>query len=75
MCCSTDASSPQDFLEEIVRYCAQIRRQGWMSLDARLSEIADPFLRKSLTLAVDNVGVEKLRAAVEVDLDALRREG
>lgn len=59
----------QQLIDEIVLHCTLVRRQGWMALDSRLDQIEDPFLRKSLTLAVDNVGVEKLRAAIELDLD------
>ncbi len=59
----------RDFLEEIITYCNRVRRQGWMSLDARLEQIQDPFLRKCLTLAVDGLDVDKLRAAMELDLD------
>jgi len=59
----------QEFLEELVTHCNGVRRQGWMSLDSRLDQIEDAFLRKCLTLAVDGVGMEKLRAAMELDLD------
>jgi chemotaxis protein MotA len=59
----------QEFLEELMTHCNQVRRQGWMSLDPRLDEIEDDFLRKCLTLAVDGANVEKLRAAMELDLD------
>jgi chemotaxis protein MotA len=59
----------QDFLEQIIAYGNQVRRQGWMSLDSRLDQVEDVFLRKCLTLAVDGVDVENLRAAMEIDLD------
>jgi chemotaxis protein MotA len=60
--------TPQ-FIEEIVSCCTQVRRFGWLILDNRLDQIQDPFLRKCLTLGVDNVGIERLRAAMEIDLD------
>jgi chemotaxis protein MotA len=59
----------QEFLEEILTYCNQVRRRGWMSLDTQLEQVEDPFLRKCLMLAVDGINVDKLRAAMELDLD------
>jgi chemotaxis protein MotA len=58
-----------EFLEEILTYCNQVRRRGWMSLDTQLEQVEDPFLRKCLMLAVDGINVDKLRAAMELDLD------
>ncbi len=59
----------QEFLEEILTHCNQVRRRGWMSLDTHLVDIEEPFLRKCLTLAVDGLDAGKLRAAMELDLD------
>jgi chemotaxis protein MotA len=58
-----------EFAEEIVALCMQVRRNGWMSLDAQLDRIDDPFLRKAITLAVDGVQHDALRVAMEIDLD------
>jgi chemotaxis protein MotA len=56
-------------IEEIVTCCALVRRHGLLHLDSHLENIQQPFLRKSLTLAVDGTSIPELRAMMEVDLD------
>lgn len=58
-----------DSIEELVACCSQVRRRGMLTLDPQLEEIKDPFLKKSLTFAVDGVAVRELREMMEVDLD------
>jgi len=58
-----------DAINELVGYCAQIRRYGILSLDPRLDQVEDDFMRKALTLAVDGVHLTELRESLEVDLD------
>ncbi len=58
-----------EYLDELVEWCLQARRQGIVSLDPHLDQIEDAFLRKSLTGAVDGIPVSTLRAAMELDLD------
>jgi chemotaxis protein MotA len=59
-------------IESVGRYAARARRQGIIALDAELDQIADPFLRKGLTLAVDGVNPQLTRDMLE--LDSHRRE-
>jgi len=56
-------------IDELVRYCVQIRRQGILSLDPHLDQIEDDFTRKALMLAVDGVPVHEMRESLEVELD------
>lgn len=56
-------------IDELVGYSAQIRRYGILSLDPRLDQMQDAFMRKAFTLAVDGVPFEELRASLEVELD------
>ena len=60
-------------LDDLVRYCSLARRQGMLSLDRVLPEIADEFLRKALTLCVDNFAISDMRRILERDLQ-LREE-
>jgi chemotaxis protein MotA len=55
--------------EDLTRYAAKARRYGLLSLDEELESIADPFLRKSLTLAVDGVHSAELRQTMELEMD------
>ena len=54
---------------DLMRYTARARRGGVMSLETELEIIEDPFLRKSLTLAVDGTQPRELRQAMELDMD------
>lgn len=56
-------------IEDLKRYTARARRSGIMSLETELEMIEDPFLRKSLTLAVDGTQPRELRQTMELDMD------
>ncbi len=58
-----------DLVQELVKYANQARRLGIVSLDAELSHIKDPVLKKSLTLAVDGIEPQELRKMMELELD------
>jgi len=61
--------NPGGMVQELVRYANRARREGIVSLDAELENIKEPFLKKSLTLAVDGTEPQELRAMMELDLD------
>ena len=56
-------------IRKLVAYAQKARREGLVSLDAELEEIEDPFLKKSLMLAVDGTEPEELRKIMELELD------
>ena len=60
---------PHQLVSELVVYAQRARREGIVSLDAKLGEISDPFLRKALMLAVDGTDPQELRKMMELDLD------
>ncbi len=60
---------PQQTIHRLVEYAQKARREGIVSLDANLNEIEDPFLKKSLMLAVDGTEPEELRKILELELD------
>ena len=60
---------PQQTIHRLVEYAQKARREGIVSLDANLKEIEDPFLKKSLMLAVDGTEPEELRKILELELD------
>ena len=60
---------PQATILQLVQYAQKARREGIVSLDAELNQIEDPFLRKSLMLAVDGTEPEELRKMMELELD------
>ena len=61
--------SPQKTIQRLVQFAQKARREGIVSLDADLARIDDPFLKKSLMLAVDGTEPEELRKIMELELD------
>lgn len=57
-------------VQQLVSYAHQARRAGIVSLDNELESIRDPFLKRSLMLAVDGTEPEELRKMMESDLSA-----
>ena len=56
-------------VQELVKFANQARREGIVSLDNKLDEIREPFLKKSLMLAVDGTEPQELRNIMELELD------
>ncbi len=60
---------PQDLVKEIVSFAHKARKEGIVSLDRELGNVQEPFLRKSLMLAVDGTEPQELRKMMELELD------
>ena len=58
-----------DVLEEVVEYATQARKMGLVSLEESAGQVADPFLRKGLMLAVDGSDLQEIRAMLELEID------
>ncbi len=54
--------------EEIIGYATKARKSSVISLEEDLDKIADPFLRKALSLAVDGTDLQELRSMMEMEL-------
>jgi chemotaxis protein MotA len=61
--------NPQATIHRLMQYAQKARREGIVSLDADLREIEDPFLKRSLMLAVDGTEAQELRKIMELELD------
>lgn len=65
-----DKTQPFDAtLDEIIGYATQARKQGIVSLEQQAGEVADPFLRKALNLAVDGIDTNQIRSIMELEID------
>lgn len=62
-------SNPEALIKDMVAYANQARKEGIVSLDQRLAEIKDPFLKKSLMLAIDGTEPQELRKMMELEMD------
>jgi chemotaxis protein MotA len=56
-------------VDALVKYANRARREGIVSLDSELPNIREPFLRRSLMLAVDGTEPQELRKIMELELD------
>ncbi len=56
-------------IRELVAYANKARRDGIVSLDAELEKVREPFLKKSLMLAIDGTEPQELRKMMELELD------
>lgn len=62
--------SLEDVIDQIISWGQTARRGGLLSLEPILVEMDDAFMKKGLQLLVDGAEPEKLREAMEVEMDA-----
>src|SRR5262245_23359735 len=60
-------------LDELVALAALSRREGLIALEAKIAEIKDPFLARTLEHAVDGVSAGDLRHLMEEDVELEER--
>ena len=66
-----DKYNPGEVIDNIVELAQQARMKGLLSLEDKLAETNDVFLRDSLMLAVDSIEPEKVKALLESELEYL----
>lgn len=62
---------PQEYIVEIVELAKEARINGLLSLEGKLEDTKDPFLKSSMMLVVDAVEPEKVKQLLETELDYL----
>jgi len=63
------ANNLEALVTEIVGYANKARKEGIVALDRELENVKDPFLKKSLMLAVDGTEPQELRKMMELEMD------
>ncbi len=58
----------QALIDQIVGFAQKARKEGIVALDKDLESIQDPFLKKTLMLAVDGTQANELRQNLEVEM-------
>jgi chemotaxis protein MotA len=61
---------PRQTADLLVSMAEQSRREGLLSLESKLGEVHDPFVKKGLMLMVDGTDPERLRTIMEIELAA-----
>jgi chemotaxis protein MotA len=69
------SSGAQAVIDQIIKYATKARKQGIVSLEADAADIADPFLKKALNLAVDGTDLQELRKMMETDIALSEQKG
>src|SRR5579863_2407863 len=59
----------EGLIKEMLGYAQKARKEGIVSLDSELEKIQNPFLKKSLMLAIDGTEPEELRKIMELEMD------
>ncbi|MBZ5628010.1 MAG: flagellar motor protein [Acidobacteriia bacterium] len=59
----------RDMVKEMVGFANKARKEGIVSLDQDINSVQEPFLKKSLMLAVDGTEPQELRKMMELVLD------
>lgn len=56
-------------IEEVIGYATKARKNGLVSLEQEADNIADPFMRKALNMAIDGTDLTELRGMLQLEID------
>jgi chemotaxis protein MotA len=62
-------SDTPEMIDQIVNYAVAARKNGLVSLESEAMTAPDPYLRKSLLLAVDGADLDEIRSMMELECD------
>jgi chemotaxis protein MotA len=65
-----DTQPPEEVLSTIGRFALKARKEGMLALEDEVDRVADPFLRKGLTLAIDGTNSTTLRHMLEAEISS-----
>ena len=68
-------ASPSEAIAQILRFAKDARRNGLVSIEKEVEKIADPFLKKALSLAVDGTDIKELRSIMELEIGVAEHRG
>lgn len=63
--------NPQKYIDDVVNLAEEARSNGLLSLEAKLEETKDDFLKNGMMLVVDAVDAEKVKSILESELEYL----
>lgn len=71
VCVLPNKYDPDEYIAQISEFAKEARVKGLLSLEDKLNEAQDPFLKSSLMLVVDSVEPEKVHNLLQAELDKL----
>lgn len=63
------SGNPEGLIKEMLGYAQKARKEGIVALDSELENIQNPFLKKSLMLAIDGTEPQELRKIMELEME------
>jgi chemotaxis protein MotA len=66
------AKEPTEAIDVIVGFAEQARREGLLSLEDKVNDVQDPFLRRGLQMAIDGVDSDSVRDTMEIEIRAMK---
>lgn len=68
------ATKPEQLIEQVSNWSHVARKEGLLALEAQISMVPDPFMRKGLQHLVDGVEPDRLREVLEVEIGAYEEQ-
>lgn len=62
---------PMSYIQTLTSFAKEARIKGLLSIESKLSDVKDEFMKKSLMLVVDSIDAEKVNQILETELDYL----
>jgi len=62
------STDPKQRLEVLVEFATKARKQGVVSLEPDLGQVQDPFLKKSISLAIDGADLQDIRSMLDLEI-------
>lgn len=62
-------------INQILQFARQARKGGLTSLENEIDTLADPFLKKTLSLAVDGADLQDIRRIMELEIELAEHRG
>jgi chemotaxis protein MotA len=62
-----------EVLAKLIHFSSESRKNGIVSLEQEALSVADPFLRKAMTLVIDGAELSDLRRMMEIDIDVMEQ--
>jgi chemotaxis protein MotA len=59
-------------IRKIVEFAGKARRDGILALEAEMSKVEDPFMKKGLQMAIDGVDPEAVEEVLRTDIKAMK---
>lgn len=70
-----EKSSPNEVIDQVIKFTNKARREGIISLEKDAAGIEDEFFRKAIMMAVDGSEPKELRQTMEVELQYMEERG